>query len=145
MSSGGRAWQLFGSDFSYEDFRSHSAHEYRIEVLGEERVDGEACRVLRLLPLDGPYSEILAWISTKRPVFMRMDYFDEQGLWKRYQARRKKLEQRFDSWIAMEDQMLDLRTGRRTVRRVRNLLVDAQVPDEVFTLTQLTRRRMPNF
>jgi len=45
----------------------------------------------------------------------------------------------------MEDEMTDLRTGRHTVRTVRNLVVGVDVPDQAFTLTQLARGRMPAF
>lgn len=143
VSTGTRGWKLFGSDFAYDDFRAHTTDEYRIEVLGTDRVDGERTRVLRLRPFDGPYRMVLAWLSTERPVILRMDYFDRRGLWKRYRAGR--VRQEFDWWVPTEDEMLDLRTGRRTTRKVVNILVDTEVPDEMFTLTQLSRGRMPSF
>lgn len=136
---------LFGSDFNYADFRARSADEYRIEVLGHDRVDGEPCRVLRLRPLEGPYTMMLAWISEERPVLLRTDYFDAQGLWKRYRARPQDVQRNFDWWVPMHDEMVDLRTGRRTVRRIRNILVGTEVPDEAFTLTRLARGKMPAF
>ena len=136
---------LFGSDFNNADFRARRADDYRIEVLGQDRIDGEDCRVLRLRPLEGPYTMLLAWISQDRPVIVRTDYFDEAGLWKRYQARVDRIERNIDWWVPMEDEMIDLRTGRHTIRRVRNLLVGAGVPDEAFTLTQLARGKVPNF
>ena len=145
LPGGQRRGSLFGSDFTYDDFRAHRAEEFSIEVLGGDRIDGEPCRVLRLRPRSGPYTSILAWISTERPVFVRMDYFDRRGLWKRYRAKVAKLTRHFDAWVAMEDQMFDLRTGRETRRVVRNILIDTHVPDEVFTLTQLRRGRMPLF
>lgn len=145
VSSGKYAWRLFGSDFSYDDFRAHTADEYRIEVLGEDQMQGEACRVLRLRPLTGPYRMQLVWLSTQRPVILRTDYFDEQGLFKRYRAQPEDIVQHFEWWVPMRDEMLDLRMGSRTVRRIRNILIDAEVPDELFTLTQLARGRMPSF
>ena len=145
VSVGRYKGSLFGSDFNYADFRTRSASEYRIEVLGRDRIDGESCRVLRLRPLEGPYTMLLAWISEERPVMLRTDYFDEQGLWKRYRARPQNIEQNFEWWVAMQDEMLDLRTGRHTVRQVRNLLIGTDVPDDAFTLTQLARGRLPSF
>jgi len=149
LSSGRHRWALFGSDFTYDDFRAHGSDEFGIEVLGRDRIDGEPCRVLRLRPRAGPdagpYETILAWVSTARPVFVRMDYFDRRGLWKRYRAKVPRIVQHIDAWVAMEDGMFDLRTGRQTRRVVRNVLVDTQVPDEVFSLTQLSRGRMPHF
>lgn len=145
VATGRRGWGLFGSDFSYEDFRAHSSDEYRVEVLGTDVVEGEPCRVLRLRPFEGPYTTLLVWLSTRRPVIPRIDYFDRRGLWKRYRAKLAKLTKHFEWWVPMEDEMLDLRTGRRTRRHVRNLVVDAEVPDDVFTLTQLSRGRLPGF
>jgi hypothetical protein len=145
LSAGKYAWPLFGSDFSYEDFRAHTTEEFRIEVLGTDRIQKEPCRVLRLRPLEGPYSMMLLWLSTQRPVVLRTDYFDDQGLWKRYQARPKDIVRNYEWWVPMRDEMLDLRTGRRTIRRIRNILIDADVPDEIFSLTQLARGRMPSF
>jgi Outer membrane lipoprotein-sorting protein len=145
VSMGRYKASLFGSDFNYADFRARSADEYRIEVLGEDRIDGEDCRVLRLRPLDGPYTMLLAWVSEDRPVIVRTDYFDDAGLWKRYEARIDRIEKNFDWWVPMEDEMTDLRTGRHTLRRVKNVVVGAEVPDEAFTLTQLARGKMPSF
>jgi Outer membrane lipoprotein-sorting protein len=145
VSMGRYRASLFGSDFNYADFRARSADEYRIEVLGEDRIDGEDCRVLRLRPLEGPYTMLLAWLSEDRPVILRTDYFDDAGLWKRYEARVERIEKNLDWWVPMEDEMTDLRTGRHTVRRIRNLIVGTEVPDEAFTLTQLARGRMPAF
>jgi hypothetical protein len=145
MAAGQHDWPLFGTDFSYEDFRTHTADDYRIEVLGQDRVDGEPCRVLRLRPLEGPYTMLLAWLSTRRPVIVRVDYFDRKGLWKRYLTRVDKIVQQFDWWVPMQDEMLDLRSGRRTQRRIRNLMLDTEVPEEMFTTTQLSRGRLPSF
>jgi outer membrane lipoprotein-sorting protein len=145
LSLGKYSWPLFGSDFSYDDFRAHTADEFRIEVLGTDRIQREPCRVLRLRPMDGPYEMKLVWLSTERPVILRTDYFDEQGLWKRYRALSKDIVRNYEWWVPMRDEMLDLRTGRRTVRRIRNILIDADVPDELFTLTQLARGRLPSF
>ncbi len=144
-SAGEYAWSLYGSDFSYEDFRAHTADEYSIEVLGHDKIDGEPCRVLRLRPVTGPYSMMLVWLSKSRPVIMRTDYFDKEGLWKRYLAPAQDIVQHFEWWVTMRDEMLDLRSGSRTLRRVRNIIVGAEVPDEMFTLTQLSRGRLPSF
>ncbi len=145
LSGGDYGWSFFGSDFSYEDFRTHSAQEYGIEVLGSDTIQGEPCRVLRLRPLDGPYRVQLVWLSTRRPVIVRTDYFDAQGFWKRRVARVDRIERNFDWWVTMEEEMIDLRAGRRTVRRIRNILLDVEVPDEIFSLSQLTRGRLPSF
>ena len=145
VSTGEGRWALFGSDFAYEDFRAHTSDEYRIEVLGTDVVQQEATRVLRLRPLAGPYETMLVWLSTQRPVILRIDYFDRKGLWKRYRVDAKRLRRQLGWWVPVADEMLDLRTGRRTRREVRNIVLDTSVPDELFTLTQLERGRMPSF
>ena len=53
--------------------------------------------------------------------------------------------QHFEWWVPMEEEMIDLRSGRRTIRRIRNLLIDVEVPDEIFSLTLLSRGRVPSF
>jgi hypothetical protein len=145
LSAGDYDWPLFGSDFSYDDFRAHAASEYRIEVLGPDTIQGEPCRVLRLRPLNGPYRMMVVWLSTRRPVIIRTDYFDAQGLWKRRTLRVDRIVRNFEWWVPMEDEMVDLRLGRRTVRRIRNILLDIEVPDEIFTIPQLARGRVPSF
>ncbi len=140
-SSGQDVWPLLGSDFGYEDIRAKRADDYRIEVLGPDRVQGEPCRALRLRPFQGPYQKLVVWLSTERPVIVRIDYFDPKGLWKRYSADVEEIAEQFEWWVPMRDEMLNLRTGRRTRRYIRNIMVDAAVPDEMFTTTQLGRRR----
>jgi hypothetical protein len=145
LSAGGSGWRFFGSDFSYEDFRTHRADEYRIEELGEDRIDGEPCRVLRLWPDAGPYRMMLVWLSTERPIIVRSDHFDDRGLWKRYRVKLDRVVEDFEWWVPLEDEMLDLRTGSRTVRRIRNILVDVAVPDELFSVARLARGHLPSF
>ncbi len=145
LPAGNHTWPLFGSHFNYDDFRTHSADEYRIEVLGSDQVQGEPCQVLRLRPIRGPYTMLVMWISTDRPVIVRADYFDRKGLFKRYRMALEHLEQHFEWWVPMQDEMLDLRTGLRTTRRIRNIMVDSYLGDEVFSLRQLARGRMPRF
>ncbi len=145
MAGGDYDWPFFGSEYSYDDFRTHTADEYRIEVLGPDTFRGEPCRVLRLRPLEGPYTVMLVWLSTRRPVIVRTDYFDDEGLWKQRFVRTDRIEQNFEWWVPMEEEMVDLRTGRRTIRRIRNLLLDIEVPDEIYSVTILARGRFPTF
>ena len=114
-------------------------------MLGPDRVQGEPCRALRLRPFRGPYQKLVVWLSTERPVIVRIDYFDQKGLWKRYRADVEEIAEQFEWWVPMQDEMLDLRTGRRTRRTIRNIMVDAAVPDDMFTTTQLGRRHLPAF
>lgn len=145
LAAGDYGWPFFGSEYTYDDFRAHDANEYRIEVLGPDTIQGEPCRVLRLRPFVGPYRVLLVWLSTRRPVIVRTDYFDDQGLWKRRVVRVDRIVQHFEWWVPMEEEMIDLRSGRRTIRRIRNLLIDVEVPDEIFSLTLLSRGRVPSF
>ena len=92
-----------------------------------------------------PYHLLLVWLSADRPVFLRIDYFDRRGLLKRYTAERRKIRKHFEWHVPMRDRMLNLRTGTLTTRTIRNILVDTEVPDEMFTLTQLSRGRLPSF
>ncbi len=145
MAGGDYDWPFFGSEYSYDDFRTHTAEEYGIEVLGPDSFRGEPCHVLRLRPREGPYTAMLVWLSTQRPVIVRTDYFDDEGLWKQRFVRTDQIQRNFEWWVPMEEEMTDLRTGRRTIRRIRNLLVDVEVPDEIFSVTVLTRGRFPTF
>jgi hypothetical protein len=145
ISAGKHDAPLFDSDFAYEDVRAQRADDFRIEVLGPDSIQGEPCRVLRLRPLTGAYDKVIVWLSTRRPVIVRADYFDRKGLWKRYSADVDSIEEQFEWWVTVQDEMLDLRSGRRTVRRLRNVVVDAAVPDEMFTTTQLAKGRLPAF
>jgi hypothetical protein len=145
LSAGEHRWGLFSSDFAYADIRAKRADDYRIEVLGNDRIDGEPSRALRLRPFDGPYEKLIVWLSTERPVIVRVDYFDRHGLWKRYRADVAQIQEHYEWWVPMRDEMLDLRSGSRTTRQIKNIVVDAAVPDEMFTTTQLARGRLPSF
>lgn len=145
VSSPERGSELFSSEFGYDDFRAHTADEYEIEPLGRDAIDGEPAQVLRLRPHTGPYQMLLVWLSSERPVFLRIDYFDRRGLLKRYTADRRKIRRHFEWHVPMRDEMLNLRRGTRTTRVVRNILVDTDVPDEMFSLVQLSRGRLPSF
>lgn len=145
MAAGRRGWPLFGTEFAYEDFRTHTAEDYDVELLGHDRIDDEPCRVVRLLPHEGPYTSLVVWLSTQRPVIVRTDYFDAYGLWKRYTVRVDRLAQFVDWWVPMQDAMRDVRSGRVTERFVRNVLLDTEIPDDMFSTTRLARGRLPTF
>ena len=88
---------------------------------------------------------VLMWLSVERPMIIRADYFDSKGLLKRYRVPVGQIRQHFEWWVAMEDEMLNLRTGLRTTRRIRNIMMDSYLGDEVFSLHQLARGKMPRF
>lgn len=144
LATGTESWSLFGSDFSYADFRAHSIDDYAVETLGPDRIAGESALALRLRPRSGPYQQLVVWVADTRPVLLRVDYFDRGGLWKRYTADPRRIRRHVDRWLATDDQMHDLRTGTRTRRRIRNVMATG-MPEALFTVTQLARGRLPSF
>jgi outer membrane lipoprotein-sorting protein len=76
-----------GTDFSYEDLTiwtevlDWTEEEARSRLLGEETVDGRACAVIELVPIDADvsYGKLRLWLARDDLVLRRMQFDDDHG------------------------------------------------------------------
>ncbi len=134
---------MMGSDVSYEDaLESHSLYdEYAISIAGEETIDGRACWVVRLEAKlkTAPYDVRKEWIDQERFVTLAEEMYAKSGkLLKTMHALEvKRIGER---WYPTKLEMVNkLRKDTKTVFTMTDVVLDAKLPDGIFTLKNLER------
>lgn len=73
-----------GSDFTNDDLLNERSVvvDYTHEFTGEEVISGDPCLKITLIPKpDAPvvWGKIITWISKKHDIFLKTEYYDEDG------------------------------------------------------------------
>lgn len=142
-----RGSSFFGTDLSYEDVKKETklaAEDYRWKVLGTEIVDGHECFVLEGIPVDDQtardlgYRRVLSRIDRERSITRLADYWDlkDQHLKTTHNV---EIEEIGGFWTIRRTEVVNHRSGHRTVFEFSNIAYDEGVPDELFEPGNLTR------
>ncbi len=142
-----RGSSFFGTDLSYEDVKKETklaAEDYRWKVLGTETVDGHECYVLEGIPIDEQtardlgYSRVLSRIDKNLWLTRRADYWDlkDQHLKTTHNL---EIEEIGGFWTIVRTEVVNHRSGHRTIFEFSNIAYDDGVPDELFEPGNLTR------
>lgn len=142
-----RGSSFFGTDLSYEDVKKETklaAEDYRWQVLGTETVDGHECYLLEGIPVDEQtardlgYSRVLSRIDRERWITRLADYWDlkDQHLKTAHNVEIEKLD---GIWTIRRTEVVNHRSGHRTVLEFSNIAYDEGVSDELFEPGNLTR------
>jgi len=133
---------FMGSDFTYDDMGDRSVNEDEHRLLREEELDGKRCWVVESLsrnPEETCRRRIL-WIAQDWLLALRIDYFDKDGLYRRYQGSDIRT---VDGYVTVfRREMTNLTTGHRTVLAMDDVRFDQGIDDEVFTVSSLQRGRL---
>jgi hypothetical protein len=143
VSTAQRADSFLGSDVTYEDLERLRADDYDIESMVEAMRSGEPVRVVRGRPrrefsydavafavaADGAILET-EYFKRAQPTPYRVIFVPRSGLVANHEFL-------FPSHLRVENR------NRRTVTEVffRDLQLDAEIPDSVFTATTLEKKR----
>jgi len=134
---------FMGSDFSYEDVGSRSlVEDYSAKLLGTEKYEGHDCYVLELLPKDPEdisYSKLKVWVDRENFYSMKVEFYDKHGdlLKIMYLSELEKLE---GLWIAKKMEMQNVQKGSKTIIISKEVQLNPEIPDSMFTTRQLERR-----
>lgn len=134
---------MMGSDLSYEDTINNEtlSARYTPSLLGREVVDGRDCWVLLLVAKKRTesYPRRKLWIVVKTGEVRLMEMHALSGAkLKEYRLIRSQRIGGRD--FPVEFEMRDLlRKDSRTIFRMRNVVLDAKIPDSVFSMRNLRR------
>jgi len=142
VSQRGEAY--LGTDYFYEDVLDRRWDDYRYQDLGSETVDGASVTKVEATPVSdavkriSPYSRTVYFVDAARQVVLREEYYDRAGkLVKRLTKEALKRYGRF--LLADAATMENLQTGHKTVSRITKREVNADIPDDTFTVRALKR------
>jgi hypothetical protein len=139
---GGKSFM--GTDFSYDDMKRHKVEDYHHELLGEEKLDGYDCYVLRLWardPSDSDYAYLLRWIPKDIWVPIKAEMYDKKGELEKVGVSRN-LKQVKGYWTALYTEMKNVKTEHRTAIEFKKLAYDEEINQGLFT-TQFLKTGRP--
>jgi outer membrane lipoprotein-sorting protein len=134
---------VMGSDLSYEDMMEDRrlASQYAATVTAEDTVLGRNCWVLELTAKrpDVSYHMRRVWVDKERFVPLRENRYAKSGkLLKTTEV--KNVSKRQGRWVADRIAFKDaLRTGTGTELRLDSLVLDAPIPDYIFSKAALRK------
>jgi outer membrane lipoprotein-sorting protein len=143
IASQDRDASFVGTDFNYEDMEEFDHTKYRVSLLEEENVEGEACYVIEALPLEDAGKSVYA----RKLLFLRKDllYLLRMDLFRPGEAEPGKrmvfsdLQNIDGHWVARTMEMNDFKKGSKTTVSLKEIAFDRPQPAGRFTLQNLTR------
>jgi outer membrane lipoprotein-sorting protein len=133
---------MMGSDFSYQDMMESDklTDLYNFELIGEEKIDGRQCYVLKGTAIEGKevsYYLRKTWIDKERFISLKEELYAQSGrLLKVMNV--NKVEKIGDRWYPMETLMEDkLRKSTSTKFILKSIEFNPEISDETFTLENL--------
>lgn len=136
IAPGARGESFMESEFSYADFTGGSLDDASPSREKDGAVDGKPVYVLTAQPKDSPYKKVVVFIEKGTYLPLEVQYFDGDGLLKTYTV--KKVEDRAGRRLAVHSEMVNARTGRKSVLEV-GQVTPADAPDAAFTERGLER------
>ncbi|MEW6618368.1 MAG: outer membrane lipoprotein-sorting protein [bacterium] len=138
---------FMNSDFSYGDIASPKIDDFIHILKGEEKIKGIDCFIVEStskddrIKRDTGYSKKVLWIRKDNFVEMKIEYYDEEN---------ELLKTQFISdlylsdlgkkrWLATKREIINHKTGHRTIITFENIEIDKGIRDDVFTTGYLER------
>ena len=137
---------FMGSDFSYSDMEGQDAEKGVHTVLRSETLhieDGKEidCTVIETVPKDPAdfqYGKIVSWVEKGRLILWKAEFHDKEGrLEKVLQVSEVKRISEID--LPVDFSMSNVQKNHKTVMKIDEFVVDAEIPDSTFEKRQMTR------
>lgn len=147
LTSGNKKDSFFGSEFSYGDLLVPAVDTFTHTLLRTEVVAGDSCYVVESKPAtpqaadDVGYALKRSWILTTNFHEKRIEYYDAANrlLKSQYVSQIQEISTHPSRWWAMQREMLNARSGYRTVIIFDRLDTQTPVSDDVFSAQSLNR------
>jgi outer membrane lipoprotein-sorting protein len=140
ISSDSKNDRFMGSDFTYDDLGERHPEEDRHTVLREENYKGEACYVVKSVPVgdDDAFSKTVSWIAGDKWIGLKREYYDDKGrIYKTLNI--EDYEQIDGYWVITNMLMKDLDRDQSTRIEMENVRFDTGLTDSFFSERQMQR------
>ncbi|MEP7364333.1 MAG: outer membrane lipoprotein-sorting protein [Acidobacteriota bacterium] len=135
-----RSTRFFGTDFSFEDLEERDVDQFDFKLLGEEKIDGQACWKLESRPRQSKtsqYTHSYVWVRKDLFLFMMVEGYKGSELMRRIAYR--DYENVKGLWTAKTMEVFDSKRNSRTTLKLEKLEYNLPMKDEDFTLQALRR------
>lgn len=137
---------FFGSDFSYGDILPPNPDRYRHRLVRTETGGTQQYYVIESTPKDestksdSGYSKKVSWVGAEPNIEAKIEYYDEGGNLIKTQHLSEFLPAGSkDRYLPLKREMIDHRSGHKTLFRLRAPRFDAVIPDNQFSPRVLTQ------
>lgn len=145
LSSRNKQGRFVGSEFIFADIERLQLRDYDYEYLGTETINQRPSLKIdayaasdRTTEKTG-YSQRTIWVDSERFVVLKEQYFDAQGVLLK-ELTTNTVEQISDYWIATEQTLNNVQSGRTTHLKINSLKFDdAKLSDRLFSKQSLKR------
>jgi len=133
---------FFGTEFFSDDAQARKVEEYTYDILRDEPYDGRDAWVVEVTPTQQrarktAYGKLIVWVDKERSLYLKEDIYNRSG--KLYRQRLyKKYTQVDNVWVARQQTMNNLATGRITSIDNISVTYHKNVPDELLSERSLT-------
>jgi hypothetical protein len=145
IAASGKKNKFMGTEFASEDLLPEAVTLNRYTLAAEAVVDGQPCWVVEAVPAterqaeDSGYSKRKLWVRRDSHAIVRREFYDKRSRLEKVQHDRKLALVTGTIWRAGEIEMVNERTGNRTVLVVESRAVDKGLKDDQFTEAELLR------
>lgn len=133
---------FMGSDFTYDDMGDRSVDEDTHQLLRVEVLDQQLCWVVESVSLDDDETcrKRISWIAQELDLPLRVEYFDKDGLYRRYRAFDIQTVSGYS--VVYRKEMRNLLTQHQTLLELAEIEFDQGISDAVFRVSALQRGRL---
>ncbi len=134
---------FMGSDFTYDDMGDRSVDEDTHTLLGEEVVDDHTCWKVESIPIDSEdmYTRKIYWVDQQSYLVIRGEYYDKDGLLKRYRA--LAVGQQDGIWAVLSSEMDNVSRNHKTLMETSAIRYNTGLKDQLFKVSTIQRGRIP--
>lgn len=135
-----------GSDFTNDDMiREFSiVYDYRHKILGDSVIEGRNCYKIEMIPKEDAavvWGKVYLWIDKLDLLQMRGEYYDEDGALINV-MQSSDIRQIGGRTIPTRMEMIPVEEkGHKTVLIYHNMVFDADIPDQFFTIQNMKKVR----
>ncbi|WP_163834612.1 outer membrane lipoprotein-sorting protein [Spartinivicinus ruber] len=140
ISSSRKGGRFVGSDIFYEDLQNRLYTKDNHKILGKEKVNKLNAIILESTPKkadDSAYSKKISWIHESSLIALKVDYYQDGSAKPMKRLMVNKINKVQGYWTVLESTVTDLESGHKTIMKVKNILYDQGLVDDMFTVQVL--------
>jgi len=135
-----RSSAFMGTDFTFADLDRRDLRDGDATVQGSENIGTRPCYILNVVPRreDTQYSRVELWVRKDNFLTLRMRMYDKANTHiKTFEA--QEIRKVSGSWFVSRSLMTDHKNQHTTLLILQDIVVNAQIPDEEFSVRALER------
>lgn len=130
---------FMGTDFTYADLKNKFIYNDSYSITGNDTIDNKECWIIsaEFDTKDEIYSKKIIWIQKETRLPVKIEYYDENGLMKTFNA--ENISKINNIWTVNKMVMNNFRNSHKTELILKNINYEADLPENLFTVSRMER------